>query len=92
MKRYEKEIQSPVFSIGRGELIRGALIQVQKLKVDSEEAMVTLDAVLSANEINFQIGAIIPAVGAVAVGLWGLKRALQIIFQGAFVPNYRSVT
>lgn len=44
-----------------GELVRALLIQVQKLKLDIEEAMLELDQILRANEINFAILAALPA-------------------------------
>ncbi|KAL6518705.1 hypothetical protein OROHE_017755 [Orobanche hederae] len=61
MTRYEKEITHPIQSLMGGELVRGLLIQVQKLKLDIEEAMLELDQILRANEINFAILAALPA-------------------------------
>ncbi|GFP97594.1 feruloyl coa ortho-hydroxylase 1 [Phtheirospermum japonicum] len=61
MARYEKEISHPIQGLMGGELVRGLLIQVQKLKLDIEEAMLELDQILRANEINFAILAALPA-------------------------------
>ncbi|KAL3620285.1 hypothetical protein CASFOL_035197 [Castilleja foliolosa] len=75
MARYEKEISHPIQGLMGGELLRGLLIQVQKLKLDTEEAMLELDQILRANEINFAILAALPAfflsLGlAMLVGAW----------------------
>ncbi|KAL9234830.1 hypothetical protein vseg_009655 [Gypsophila vaccaria] len=62
MARYEKELMHPIKSIvGGGELPRAMLIQVQKLKLDIETAMLELDQILKANEINFAVLAALPA-------------------------------
>ncbi|XP_074310618.1 protein DGS1, mitochondrial-like isoform X2 [Silene latifolia] len=62
MTRYEKELLHPIKSIvGGGELPRAMLIQVQKLKLDIETAMLELDQILKANEINFAVLAALPA-------------------------------
>ncbi|WMV07293.1 hypothetical protein MTR67_000678 [Solanum verrucosum] len=61
MMRYEKELMHPIQNLFSGELSRALLIQVQKLKLDIEEAMLELDQILRANEINFAILAALPA-------------------------------
>ncbi|KAH6831994.1 dgd1 suppressor 1 [Perilla frutescens var. hirtella] len=61
MVRYEKELMHPIQGLVSGELARSLLIQVQKLKLDIEEAMLELDQILRANEINFAILAALPA-------------------------------
>ncbi|XP_074263007.1 protein DGS1, mitochondrial-like isoform X1 [Silene latifolia] len=62
MARYEKELLHPIKSIvGGGELPRAMLIQIQKLKLDIETAMLELDQILKANEINFAVLAALPA-------------------------------
>ncbi|XP_057497856.1 protein DGS1, mitochondrial-like isoform X2 [Actinidia eriantha] len=61
MARYEKELTNPIKSLVGGELARALLIQVQKLKLDIETAMLELDQILRANEINFAILAALPA-------------------------------
>ncbi|EFJ26292.1 hypothetical protein SELMODRAFT_98278 [Selaginella moellendorffii] len=62
MSRYEKELTHPLQSLLGGELARALLIQVQKLKLDIETAMLELNQILRANEINFAILAAFPAV------------------------------
>ncbi|KAL3828661.1 hypothetical protein ACJIZ3_017463 [Penstemon smallii] len=61
MARHEKELMHPIQGLVGGELARSLLIQVQKLKLDIEEAMLELDQILRANEINFAILAALPA-------------------------------
>ncbi|KAG8660230.1 protein DGS1, mitochondrial isoform X1 [Manihot esculenta] len=61
MARYEKELMHPIQNLLSGELARALLIQVQKLKLDIETAMLELDQILKANEINFAILAALPA-------------------------------
>ncbi|XP_073155117.1 protein DGS1, mitochondrial [Henckelia pumila] len=61
MTRYEKELMHPIQGLLSGELGRALLIQVQKLKLDIQEAMLELDQILRANEINFAILAALPA-------------------------------
>ncbi|CAI9106063.1 OLC1v1005121C1 [Oldenlandia corymbosa var. corymbosa] len=63
MGRYEKELMHPIQNLLGGELVRALLIQVQKLKLDIETAMLELDQILRANEINFAILAALPAFG-----------------------------
>ncbi|KAI7988085.1 hypothetical protein LOK49_LG13G02156 [Camellia lanceoleosa] len=48
-------------SLVGGELVRALLIQIQKLKLDIDMAMLELDQILKANEINFAILAALPA-------------------------------
>ncbi|KAB1227430.1 Nuclear control of ATPase protein 2 [Morella rubra] len=61
MSRYERELMHPIQNLLSGELARALLIQVQKLKLDIETAMLELDQILKANEINFAILAALPA-------------------------------
>lgn len=61
MARYENELPHPIQNLLSGELARAMLIQVQKLKLDIETAMLELDQILRANEINFAILAALPA-------------------------------
>ncbi|XP_068637325.1 protein DGS1, mitochondrial-like isoform X2 [Aristolochia californica] len=61
MARYEKELMHPIKNFLGGEIVRAFLIQIQKLKFDIETAMLELDQILKANEINFAILAALPA-------------------------------
>ncbi|GJD09902.1 Nuclear control of ATPase protein 2 [Galdieria sulphuraria] len=57
---YEKNIRHPWYSLAFGDLLQVLLIQLQKLKVDVEEQMLTLNQLVRSNEINFQLLAAIP--------------------------------
>ncbi|GKV52017.1 hypothetical protein SLEP1_g58626 [Rubroshorea leprosula] len=62
--RYEMELTHPIQNLLGGELVcamQSMLIPVQKLKLDIERAMLELDQILRANEINFAILAALPA-------------------------------
>ncbi|KAK4753722.1 hypothetical protein SAY87_001826 [Trapa incisa] len=61
MARYETELTHPLQNLLSGGLARALLIQVQKLKLDIETAMLELNQILRANEINFAILAALPA-------------------------------
>ncbi|TKY57109.1 Nuclear control of ATPase protein 2 [Spatholobus suberectus] len=61
MDRYEKELMHPIQNLLSGELVRAILIQVQKLKLDTETAMLELNQILRANEINFAVLTALPA-------------------------------
>jgi len=74
MNRYETELVHPIRNIFAGELARALLIQVQKLKLDVETAMLDLNQILRANEINFAVLAAMPAVLGVFLIGWLLKR------------------
>ncbi|CAH8303336.1 unnamed protein product [Eruca vesicaria subsp. sativa] len=73
MHRYEKELVHPIHNLFSGELVRGMLIQVQKLKLDIETAMLELEQILRANEINFAILAALPAF-FLSLGMLSLLR------------------
>jgi len=62
MKTYQREIQRPILSLLFGDLMRGLLIQVQKVKIDTEAAMLAADQVLRSNEINFNLIATMPVL------------------------------
>ncbi|KAF6151859.1 hypothetical protein GIB67_010433 [Kingdonia uniflora] len=61
MNRYKKEVVHPIQNLLGGELVRALLIQIQKLKLDTETAMLELNQILKANEINFAMLAALPA-------------------------------
>lgn len=78
MARYEKEVIHPLQNLLGGELARALLIQIQKLKLDIETAMLEMDQILKANEINFAMLAALPAffitvILAAIVRLWLTK-------------------
>lgn len=76
MNRYEKEITHPLQNLLGGELFRAMLIQVQKLKLDIETAMLELNQILRANEINFAVLAALPAFLFALILVWLLRISL----------------
>ena len=62
MKYYQQEMNSPIRSALFGDLIKGILIQVQKVKVDGEGLIIQIDQLMRQNEINFSLLATIPAI------------------------------
>lgn len=63
---YEKELEKPIRNLVTGELARSLLIQVQKLKCDTEAAMRSMDQILSANELTVKLIAGAPRLRAAA--------------------------
>ncbi|CAF3910234.1 unnamed protein product [Adineta steineri] len=62
MKNYQQEMNSPIRAALFGDLIKGILIQVQKVKVDGEGLIIQIDQLMKQNQINFSILATIPAI------------------------------
>ncbi|CAF1684466.1 unnamed protein product, partial [Adineta ricciae] len=62
MKNYQQELNSPIRSALLGDLIKGILIQVQKVKVDGEGLIIQIDQLMKQNQINFSLLATIPAI------------------------------
>ena len=62
MREYESGLKRPIWNTLNGQLARALLIQVQKLKVDTESAMLELNQILRANELNVALIAAIPAL------------------------------
>ncbi|KAF0911797.1 hypothetical protein E2562_012292 [Oryza meyeriana var. granulata] len=73
MKRYEKEAMHPFQGLSSGELTRALSIQIQKHKLALLEAMLELDQILRANEINFAILAALPAFGLSLLLLFAVR-------------------
>jgi hypothetical protein len=73
LQAYEQDIKSPIQSAMRGSLLRTLLIQVQKIKVDVDLVMSTLDKLLRANELNFAFLALVPSLLAVYFGAKGAR-------------------
>ncbi|KAK9812896.1 hypothetical protein WJX72_005387 [[Myrmecia] bisecta] len=73
MQCYEDELKKPIRNLVNGQLARSLLIQVQKLKVDTESAMLEMDQILKANELSIALVAAVPAflvAGATLVLVW----------------------
>jgi len=74
MRSYETQLRSPIRSLVGGDLARCVLIQVQKVKTDTQAAMLEIDQILRANELSISLVAAIPAfivAGALIYGLSG---------------------
>ena len=76
MRSYEMELKKPIKNLLSGDLMRSLLIQVQKLKVDTESAMLEIDQILRANELSISLVAAVPAFLIAGAGLFYLGRAL----------------
>eukprot|EP01041_Mallomonas_annulata_P012326 gene12326-25929_t len=62
MRRYESELRSPISGVLFGSLMTAMLIQMQKLKVHTEAAMLTMDQILTSNELTMAATAAMPAM------------------------------
>ncbi len=76
MRSYEQELKRPVKNLVSGDLMRSLLIQVQKLKVDTESAMLEIDQILRANELSISLVAAVPAFLIAGVVLYSLGNAV----------------
>jgi len=76
MRSYEQELKRPVRNLVNGDLMRSLLIQVQKLKVDTESAMLEIDQILRANELSISLVAAVPAFLIAGVVLYSLGNAV----------------
>lgn len=83
MDSYEEELKHPIRNLVAGDLARSLLIQVQRLKVDVEAAMLELDQILRANELSITLVAAVPSI--ITAGL--LLRFLSL----AVLPAPRNV-
>lgn len=75
MEAYRENIKAPIRNLIRGDLLQLFLIQVQQTKVELETAMVALDKLLKSNKLNFELLALIPAIGLfwLAIdGVWSI--------------------
>ncbi|GAX73074.1 hypothetical protein CEUSTIGMA_g527.t1 [Chlamydomonas eustigma] len=64
MRSYEMQLRSPIRNLLVGDLARAMLIQVQRLKLDTEAAMLKLDQILKASELSFSLVAALPGMAA----------------------------
>jgi len=60
ISEYEKSIRSPIFNTLFSDFPQLILIQVQKLKTDTERMMVQFDKLLKTNQLNFELFALFP--------------------------------
>lgn len=76
MRTYEAEVSRPLRGLLAGDLAWALLIQVQKLKTDTEGSMRALEQVLRANELTIALVAALPSLGLVAGAFAALRRLL----------------
>ncbi|KZV73795.1 NCA2-domain-containing protein [Peniophora sp. CONT] len=72
---YEADIKSPVRSAVSGTLLRNLFIQVQKAKVDIDQALAGIDKLLKSQELTFAFVGVAPALALVYVAGGGLRAA-----------------
>lgn len=71
MRNYESELKTPVTGFLFGNLMTTMLIQMQKLKVHTEAALLTMDQVLASNQLTMAGTAAMPALITFSVcGYW----------------------
>ncbi|KAI0714032.1 NCA2-domain-containing protein [Cerioporus squamosus] len=65
MQIYEEDIKSPLKSAVQGTLLRSLFIQVQKAKVDINQALAGIDKLLKSQELTFAFVGVAPALAIV---------------------------
>ncbi|THH05164.1 hypothetical protein EW145_g5002 [Phellinidium pouzarii] len=65
LRIYEEDIKSPVRAALTGSLIRSLLIQIQKAKVDLDQALSGIDRLLHSQELTFAFVGVAPALAIV---------------------------
>lgn len=61
MSAYESQLRQPILNLVTGQLVRTALIQIQKSKVDLEVALKGIDQLIQSQQLVFGIVAAVPA-------------------------------
>lgn len=92
MSSYERELRHPLRNLLAGSLARAVLIQVQRLKLDTEAAMLELDQILRSNELSLTLAAAVPSIVIAALlarGAWRL--ALTSVLGAAPDPKREAV-
>ncbi|KIY64827.1 nuclear control of ATP synthase 2, partial [Cylindrobasidium torrendii FP15055 ss-10] len=69
LKLYEQDIRAPVKSAMTGTLLRTLFIQIQKAKVDIDQALFGIDKLLKSQELTFAFVGVAPAFGIVYLSL-----------------------
>jgi len=77
MSHYEKQISRPIFNLLFDDLLSVILIQAQHQKVELERAMLALDQLMRANELNFQLIGLFP----VCLLTWFLLKQLKQLYR-----------
>jgi hypothetical protein len=74
MNRYIQEIESPLKGVLFGSVVTAALIQMQKIKVMTEAAMMRMDQVLASNQLTMAGTAAMPALMLISGAGFVVKR------------------
>ncbi|KZT25389.1 NCA2-domain-containing protein [Neolentinus lepideus HHB14362 ss-1] len=74
MEIYEQDIKSPIKSAVAGSLVRSLFVQVQKAKVDIDQALSGIDKLLKSQELTFAFVGVAPALAIVYVAAGALLR------------------
>ncbi|KAK1232830.1 Nuclear control of ATPase protein 2 [Marasmius sp. AFHP31] len=74
MKLYEEDIRSPFKSALTGTLLRTLFIQIQKAKVDIDQALAGIDRLLKSQELTFAFVGVAPALSVLYLTLGYLQR------------------
>ncbi|KAH7911721.1 NCA2-domain-containing protein [Hygrophoropsis aurantiaca] len=67
LKIYEEDIKSPFKSAVKGTLLRTAFVQIQKAKVDIDQALAGIDKLLKSQELTFAFVGVAPAFAVVYI-------------------------
>ncbi|KAF9468475.1 ATP synthase regulation protein NCA2-domain-containing protein [Collybia nuda] len=78
LQLYEEDIKRPFKSVVTGTLLRSMFIQVQKAKVDIDQALAGIDKLLKSQELTFAFVGVAPAFGI----LYVLKGLLATMWRG----------
>ncbi|PPQ91940.1 hypothetical protein CVT25_000983 [Psilocybe cyanescens] len=77
MQIYEEDIRTPLRSALTGTLLRNAFIQVQKAKVDIDQALAGIDRLLKSQELTFAFVGVAPSLAIVWAFFGATGRLLQ---------------
>lgn len=77
LKLYEQDIKSPLKSAVGGTLLRTLFIQVQKAKVDLDQALAGIDRLMKSQELTFAFVGLSPALAIVYVLGDLIRRLIQ---------------
>lgn len=73
LRIYEEDIKSPVRKALTGSLIRSLLIQIQKAKVDLDQALSGIDKLLKSQELTFAFVGVAPSLAIVYTAFNGAR-------------------
>ncbi|ESK95766.1 hypothetical protein Moror_12495 [Moniliophthora roreri MCA 2997] len=77
LKLYEEDIRNPLKSAVTGTLLRTVFIQVQKAKVDIDQALAGIDRLLKSQELTFAFVGVAPAFSIVYLSVGYLRQVWQ---------------